>query len=235
MNLKGVLEYLADLESNNGKEWFNANKKRYQEAGAEFEGLLARLLSSMSELDGRFPGLDPRELTYRLNRDTRFSSDKSPYNPTFRACISPAGKALVPVGFYLSVSPRDRSLLGGGLFSTVLKDATSMIRDHISRHGGDLEGIVKNAEFAFAVKGDALKNVPKGFDPNHGQAEYLKNKSWYLEHSITDAFLTSDDFTKEAARIFSRMKPFNDFLNEGLKNFKMPSECRVFGRKTKKA
>ena len=65
--MKEALEYLADLENNNSKEWFNASKKRYIAADAEFEGLLARLLSSMSCLDERFPELDPRELTYRLN------------------------------------------------------------------------------------------------------------------------------------------------------------------------
>ena len=228
-----VLKYLADLENNNSKEWFNGNKKRYNEAGAEFEGLLARLLSSMGDLDERFLELDPKGLTYRLNRDTRFSNDKSPYNPKFRAHISPAGKALVPVGFYLSVVPRDRSLLGAGLYSTVLKDATTLIRDHIAKYADEFEAVVKNEEFAsrFTVKGDALKNVPKGFDPNHSQAEYLKNKSWYLEYPISDDLLTSKYFVKEATSVFSRMKPFNDFLNNALKNFKMPSECRLFGRK----
>jgi len=231
--VKGVLEYLADLEKNNNKEWFNANKKRYQEAGAEFEGLLARLLSSMGCLDERFPTLNPRALTYRLNRDTRFSEDKTPYKPTFRAVLSPAGKALVPVWFYMAVTPRDRSFLGAGLYSTVLKDATIMIRQHISKYPDEFEAVVKNVEFAprFTVKGDALKNVPKGFDTNHSQADYLKNKSWYLEYPISDDLLTSKDFVKEATGVFTRMKPFNDFLNDALKNFKMPSECSLFGRK----
>jgi len=232
--VNGVLKYLTDLENNNSKEWFNTNKKRYNEAGAEFEGLLARLLSSMGGLDERFPGLDPKGLTYRLNRDTRFSNDKSPYNPKFRAHISPAGKALVPVGFYLSVTPRDRSLLGAGLYSTVLKDATTLIRDHISKYADEFESILKHVDFVFTVQGDSLKNVPKGFDPNHSQAEYLKNKSWYLEYPITDGVLTSEGFVKEATHIFSRMKPFNDFLNDALRNFTMPSDCRLFGRRTQK-
>ena len=229
--MKRVLTYLADLESNNNREWFYANKKRYQEACMEFKGLLARLLSSMGGLDERLPELDPGALTYRLIRDTRFSEDKSPYNPKFRAHISPAGKALIPVGFYLSITPRDRSILGAGLFASVLKDATTMIREHISTYADEFERIIKHADFVFTVKGDSLKNVPKGYKPNHSQAEYLKNKSWYLEYPITDGALISEDFVKEATQVFSRMKPFNDFLNDALKNFKMPSECRLFGRK----
>jgi uncharacterized protein (DUF2461 family) len=74
------------------------------------------------------------------------------------------------------------------------------------------------------VKGEALKNTPRGYDDTHPQAEYLKNKSWYLEYPIADGlFETKDDFLKQATQIFQKMKPFNDYLNAALIGFQMPT------------
>lgn len=67
----------------------------------------------------------PKELTFKLARDTCFSHDKSPYNPVFRAHIGAMGKLPVPVGYYLMIKPGDASFLGGGFFTDMLKDATA--------------------------------------------------------------------------------------------------------------
>lgn len=73
------------------------------------------------------------------------------------------------------------------------------------------------------MKGEVLKNVPTGYDVNHSQAEYLKNKSWYLEYPISDSLiLDTDMFIREAVKIFALMQPFNCFLNSALKSFQMP-------------
>jgi hypothetical protein len=69
-----------------------------------------------------------------------------------------------------------------------------------------------------------LKNVPKGYDAAHPQAEYLKNKSWYLEYPVLDSLIeNTDDFVEQATQVFLCMKPFNDYLNEALKGFQMPA------------
>jgi len=75
----------------------------------------------------------------------------------------------------------------------------------------------------FPVGGSALKNVPKGFDPAHPQAEYLKYKSWYIEDPVPDALLLEGDFVPYAVERFLAMKPLNDFLNEALRDFQMPT------------
>ncbi len=100
-----------------------------------------------------------------------------------------------------------------------------MMRKYISAHGNEFAAIIRNKDFAerFSVKGKALKNVPAGCDKDHPQAEYLKNKSWFLEYPVADNQLDSaDDFTASAARLFRLMKPFNDYLNKALIDFKMP-------------
>ena len=169
--------------------------------------------------------LFPYTTLFRSVRDTRFSHDKSPYNPAFRAHISSMGKLPIPVGYYLMLKPGGQSFLGGGLFADMFKDATRMVRDYISAHGEEWEQIITAPSFQehFTVGGSALKNVPAGYEKDHPQAEYLKNKSWYLEYPIQDETLADGElFLSRAADIFRLMKPFNDYLNRALAGFKMP-------------
>ena len=75
----------------------------------------------------------------------------------------------------------------------------------------------------FTVQGTSLKKVPAGYDKDHPQAEFLKYKSWYLEYPVTDAeFVDGEAFLDHAVRVYQIMKPFNDYLNRALKNFRMP-------------
>jgi uncharacterized protein (TIGR02453 family) len=220
-----VLNYLSALEENNNREWYAGHKKQLQEANAAFEWLIQTLIFSISEFDKTILRHIPKELTFKLQRDTRFSHDKSPYNPVFRAHISSAGKLPIPVGYFLRIAPGDRSFLGGGLFAPMFKDATAMIRDYIASHGSALDTIIQDDAFSsrFTVKGEALKNVPRGYDETHPHAEYLKFKSWYLQYPISDSFLLSENFVHEATQIFLAMKPFNDYLNAALIGFQMPA------------
>ena len=225
MDVEMILTYLADLAANNNREWYHANKERYAKANKEFEALVGELMLELRRFDDTIPMTEPKELTFKIVRDTRFSHDKSPYNPAFRAHISSRGKLPVPVGYFLFVSPGGRSFLGGGLFADMFKDATAMVRDYISSHGEEWQAIITDPDFAghFTVGGTALKKVPQGYDPAHPQAEYLKNKSWYLEYPVSDEQLVKEDFVSFAADIFSKMQSFNGFLNKALERFEMPS------------
>ena len=226
MNTKPMIDYLSALSRNNNREWYHANKKDLQIANAEFEGLLQALILEIGKFDSSIIHNNPKDLTFKLVRDTRFSSDKSPYNPAFRAHISSQGKLPVPVGYYLMIKPGNQSFLGGGLFADMFKDATTMIRDYIVRNGSEWEKIIQKPAFAkyFTVKGTSLKNVPAGYEKGHPQAEYLKFKSWYLEYPIMDEELIDvEAFLAKAVEIFRIMKPFNDYLNKALAGFQMPA------------
>jgi uncharacterized protein (TIGR02453 family) len=224
MKTTAILSYLSDLELHNDREWYHAHKAQYQEANMEFIDFLQQLILEVGKTDSSVINNDPHALTFKLVRDTRFSHDKSPYNPAFRAHISSKGKLPVPVGYYVKIQPGNRSFLGGGLFADMFKDATNMIRDFIAEHGAEWSGIINEKSFSetFRVKGECLKNVPRSYDPLHPQAEYLKNKSWYLEYPISDELLQTDSFIHFAADIFIRMQPFNAFLNNALMGFEMP-------------
>lgn len=220
------MDYLSALSINNNREWYHANKDEYKEANAEFEKLLQTLMLEIGKFDNSILQNNPKDLTFKIVRDTRFSHDKSPYNPAFRAHISAKGKLPVPVGYYLMIKPGNQSFLGGGLFAPMFKDATRMIRDYIVQNGEEWEKIVHGPEFEkyFTVQGTALKNVPAGYDKEHPQAKYLKFKSWYLEYPLKDEELNDAKvFSKNAAEIFRIMKPFNDYLNKALVGFQMPA------------
>ncbi|MCI9665639.1 MAG: DUF2461 domain-containing protein [Angelakisella sp.] len=225
MSTQMILDYLTNLSANNNREWYHAHKAEYQAANAQFEELVQSLILRIGEFDTSVLGHAPKELTFKLVRDTRFSHDKSPYNPAFRAHISSMGKLPVPVGYYLMLKPGGQSFLGGGLFADMFKEATQMVRDYIAAHGSEWETVITAPAFQqhFSVHGTALKNVPAGYEKEHPQAEYLKYKSWYLEYPIRDEELANGSlFLSKAAEIFHLMKPFNDYLNRALAGFQMP-------------
>lgn len=220
-----ILNYLSDLRDNNDRAWYHAHKSEYAAANRQFEDLVQALIFRIGEFDGSVLGHAPRDLTFKLVRDTRFSRDKSPYNPAFRAHIAPMGKLPIPVGYYLMIKPGNQSFLGGGLFADMFKDAVRMVRGYIAAHGEEWEEIICAPAFRqhFSVNGTALKNVPAGYGKDHPQAEYLRHKSWYLEYPVSDAELEdADSFLARAADLFLLMKPFNDYLNRALAGFQMP-------------
>lgn len=221
-----MLDYLSHLAANNNKEWYHTHKAEYQEANAQFLSLIQELILKIGETDNSILHNSPKDLTFKLVRDTRFSHDKSPYNPAFRAHIAAKGKLPVPVGYYLMVRPGDQSFLGGGLFADVFKDATSMVREYIFRHSEEFLRIIEEPTFAgqFEVRGASLKNVPKEYPAGCAVAQYLKYKSWYIEYPVEDGLLQDlPAFAAYASEKFLQMKPFNDFLNRALEGFTMPS------------
>lgn len=225
MSIRTALEYLSALEQNNNRMWFHDNKEQYQIACKDFEELVSAVMAELCKADASILFVEPKELTFKLQRDTRFSHDKSPYNPSFRAHIGSKGKLPIPVGYFLMIRPGNRSFLGGGLFADMFKDATTMVRGQIAQHGDEWEEIITAVDFAehFTVQGSALKKVPQGYAPQHPQAEYLKNKSWYLEFPVADDIVEGEGFVRYATDVFMKMRPFNAYLNKALEGFQMPT------------
>lgn len=224
MSTGAMLPFLSELKFHNEREWFHAHKKEYNQAVREFEAIVEGLILQFAQADPQFLQFRPKDLTFRIMRDVRYRRDKSPYNPSFRAHFSPHGKRAIPVGLYLKIQPGNRSVIGGGLHTDMFREATIMVRDFIVQHGEEWEAILQEPSFAslFTLKGSALKNVPRGYDAAHPQAAYLKFKSWYVEYPLTDEQVLSPDFPVLAMRIYTVLRPFNDFLNRALAGFVLP-------------
>lgn len=222
MTTENILQYLTDLKENNQRDWYHAHKKEYQIAQIDFENLLQELILRIGEFDKSIIDKNPHDLTFKLVRDTRFSHDKSPYLPAFRAHIAKMGKQPIPVGYYIMIKP-GCSFLGAGLFADVFKDATTMVRDYIVEHSQEFEDIIKELGDDLKIQGTTLKNVPKGYDSDHFLSQYLKYKSWYIEYPIDDKLLQDCElFLLTAVEVFKKTKRLNDYLNCALIDFQMP-------------
>lgn len=220
-----ILSYLSALENHNDREWYHANQMEFEKAREEFESFVQELIRTLGREEPALFTRTPRELSFRLTRDTRFSHDKSPYLPAFRCHLSAAGKMPIPVGYYLSFQP-GKSFLGGGLFPDCFKDATASIRDEIATHGDEWEQIITAPDFAsrFTVCGTALQKVPAGYDSAHPQAQWLKHKSWFVEYPLDDSqLLDLNRLISVAVETFTLMRPFHHFLNKALADFHFPS------------
>ncbi len=228
MNMERMLTFLSALEFNNTRDWFHANDAWYREAKAEFEALVGALLPAVRAIDPIVCDRPAKELCFRLMRDTRFSKDKSPYSPAFRAHIGATGKMPIPCGYFISLRAGDRSFLGGGLFAD-FPESVKRVRDAIAADGAAFGRM--RAEMGLPVHGDALKRVPAGYDPDHPEAAYLKHKNWYAEYPLSDALVLRPDLLiPEVARACGRMRPLNDFLNKALEGIEMPKRGKDSAR-----
>lgn len=222
MNIEKTLIFLKDLSANNSLDWMKSHRAEYLEAKSEFAALIQDFIRGIAVYDPSIAFLQAEDLIFRLNRDTRFSKDKSPYHTAFRAHISTAAKKPIPVGYYISISPGN-SFLGGGLFASQFPQATRMVRDYIIQHEQELQSILNAPEFNahFVLEGETLKNVPRGYDKECPLAEYIKHKSWHLTYHLSDQQLLEGELSY-LTELFQKMKPLNDFLNRALDGFTMP-------------
>lgn len=218
------IEYLEMLQNNNTREWYQIHKKEKDTALNAFEELIQTLIDEISLFDSSVIGLEPKNLIFRLNRDTRFSKNLPPYKPVFAAHISPAGRFPIPAGYFIHVEPRNM-FIGGGVFASQFPEATKLVRDYLQNHTKEFLAIIQEKSFAnsFIVEGEKLKNVPRGYEKTHPLAEYLKHKSWDIEYRFSDEeFFSVNECVEEMVKQFKLMKPFNDFLNTALQGFSMP-------------
>lgn len=219
MNNQLIIDFLRDLVANNSREWFAANKERYQTALDAFRQEVAWFIVRIGEFDERVKYLSPEECIFRIYRDIRFSPNKLPYKNHFGAYICPnGGRTSLLSGYYLHLQP-DGSFLSGGIYCP--QPATlKQLRQSIDINYQELVDISSDRAFKKAFNGivspDTLKRVPTGFSPDSPAAEWLKYKHFIVEHPLDEAVLNAPDFAEKALAVFRAMKPFNDFCNEAI-------------------
>lgn len=214
---KSTIEFLEELRENNNRDWFLDNKQRYQEAKSNYEAFVKEILGKIIEIEPVMKGLEVGSCTYRINRDIRFTNDKSPYKTHLGAFMVRGGKQNGDryAGYYFHVEPGNNSMFAGGAYMPPAPWLTS-IRERIDDEGDKLVKILTDPDFkAFFgdLEGEKLKSAPKGYAKDHPHIELLKFKSLMVVKMIPDKVVTSakcHDLVEEAARL---TKPLNDFLN----------------------
>jgi uncharacterized protein (TIGR02453 family) len=215
-----TIKFLKDLKKNNTKEWFDANRKIYEMAKADFLNLTEVVLKSIAAKDETLAHLEPKKCVFRINRDVRFSKDKSPYKTNMGMSISRGGKSAISAGYYFHFEP-DACFIGGGIYMP-MPDEVKKIRQEIDYNWDEFKKIIASKKFS-SVFGDVTKSAefslvrpPKGYEETNPAIDYIKLKSWIASASLQDEELTDKNLVKKIVTVFEVLKPLIDFLNRGI-------------------
>ena len=214
------LSFMSDLKNNNNRDWFLENKKRYEAFKKDYHQLVKYFLDYLKPLDSSLELLEIKNCTFRINRDIRFSKDKSPYKTHLSIWLSGGSKNLNRAGYYLQIQ-QDQSFIAGGLYCPEPTDLKK-IRNEIAYFHEDLDAVIQEKNFKNIFEdldfeeSNMLKNAPKNFDKDHVAVKYLKLKSFTTTFSFDTKMVLEKDFVQKTGSKLIALKPFNDFLNRGL-------------------
>ena len=212
------LKFFESLARNNRREWFQPRKHVFEQHVKEpMIELVTALNSEFAKFAPQYVS-DPKKAIFRIYRDTRFSSDKTPYKTHIAASFARrGGERLAAGGFYFSVS-HDQIEVAGGIYHPA-PETMLLVRTHIAEHHQDLRRLLadrKVRRLLGDLQGDALTRAPKGFDPAHPAINLIKMKDWILDTTLDPSLGTSPRLYKELADRFRAMTPMIEFLNRPL-------------------
>lgn len=218
-----ILQFLRDLNQNNNREWFHANKARYTEVQTRWNAFCEELIREVGKFDPNIAPLTLRDCTYRIYRDTRFSKDKSPYKTHFGVFLAKGGKKSMHAGYYFHVGtgqgtnyPHVHMLAAGNYCYD--KHAIDLLREDISDGWDEFRhDVLAKADKRFEVDwSDALKRVPKPYDATAPYADWMRLKAHCLNAYVDDDFILADDLAQRVAALFRTTQPFIDYINRAV-------------------
>jgi len=213
-----VLKFLKDLAANNNREWFQANKERYESAKTEFENYINAVIHEIAKFDPALGFIDAKDCMFRIYRDVRFSKNKEPYKTNFGAWMTKDGRKSPGPGYYLHISPGEFFAAGG--IHMPDPDLLKRIRQEIYYNIKEFRKILENKEFKKYFDGidewDKAKLPPRDFPADFPDIDILKNKSYTVSFGFNEKDLKSDQFIRTIVAAFKAVKPYNDFLRKAL-------------------
>lgn len=238
MQAERILNYLSEIARNNNREWFYANKKEYDAVRKDFEADIINAISRIASFDASVAHLGIKDVTYRFNRDTRFSPDKSPYKRHFGAYIAAHGKKSLHGGYYIHLEPGHCMLCVGTYWLPT--NILNACRNEIMSRIDDWRSIVESRKFVnlFGRPGDVarapksadageydmglpkgfgivhLKSAPSGFPRDYEYIDYLRMKDYCCWRNVPDTFFEADNWIDEAIKVFKVGRPMMDFIND---------------------
>jgi uncharacterized protein (TIGR02453 family) len=215
-----TIKFLKDLKKNNNKEWFEANRKRYEAAKKDFEGLVQKVIEIHSKKDEELASVKVKDCMFRINRDIRFSQDKSPYKTNFGASINKGGRKSTLAGYYFHCEP-GQSFVGGGLW-VPMPEELKKVRQEIDYCFDEFKKIINSKKFK-AVYGDlykgediSLRRPPKGYEDTNPAVEFIKLKSFIAMQQLNEADLIRNNLVEKITDAFATLQPMIKFINRTL-------------------
>lgn len=219
MIAESTFEFLKQLTLNNNREWFNENRETYETARENFIKLADEVLNGIKNFEPLFYDTQIKDCIFRINRDVRFSADKSPYKKHFAAAFGQGGKNSGKNDYYLHLQ-NDETFVAAGLWQPESAQL-AQIRQEIDYSPSDLLDIINEKSFKKhfpEIYGQALKKAPKGYPADHENIQLLKQKEFIFMKKFTNEEVLSKSFKDEVIESCRILKPFLDYLNGVLYN-----------------
>jgi len=213
-----TITFLKALKKNNNKPWFDKNREKYNAAKYNLEEFVALLLQKMVLFDEDMKELTAKNCTFRINRDIRFSKNKTPYKINLSASFNRGGKKSIYGGYYFHLQPGGNSFVGGGLWMPEPENLKKL-RQEIDYCFPEFKKIIGAAAFKKHYGGlekddsQMLVNVPKGYDKENPAAEYLRMKSYIATKNLSDEEILSPKLADEVIQSFKALMPLVKFIN----------------------
>lgn len=217
LHLKTIefLQWLADF---NDKKFFDLYRPLYDDIRKEFVTFTKNLIASISKFDDTIEGVQSKECIFRINRDTRFWPDKTPYKTNLGTNIAMWWKKTSLAGYYVHIQPKWESFFGSGIYMASTQTARA-IRDAIYKNFPEFKKIITGKKFKAAF-GDIysyhepLKVLPKEYDKKHPSLKYLQMRDRLVIVPLKDKDVLAPDFEKKMLELSKLAYPFNNFLNK---------------------
>ncbi len=211
--------FLQGVIDNNNREWFQQHKSEFEAAKADVFQFAQTLIDGLSAFDPVIPSdLDPKLCVMRIYRDVRFSKNKDPYKENFAIAISAKGKNFDGPGYYLHIHPT-QSFVAGGCWMPEPHELKA-IRQEIDYNGSELHEILESPDFKNYFgeldTTEKLKTVPKGYDSDHPDIDYLKLKSFTANRSLNPVDLCNLHAAETVLKGFRALHPLMLFLRNAL-------------------
>ena len=214
--MKDIINFLEDLAANNNRAWFEANRDRYKAVKSRMDAVAKDFIEAVAAFDPSVEGVQVKDATYRIYRDTRFTKDKSPYKTWFGVYVCPRGKRSGLSGYYMHVEPdQNHYMLCTGAYCPTAGEIKS-VREEIMTEGDAFVETIRQAEGFDIDWSTAYKRMPQGWSAEDPHSEYYRLRNFLLVKLIDRDFVLSDDFISRAADQMSRTRPFNDTLNRAI-------------------
>jgi len=218
MDMESVLSFLRDLARNNDREWFNANKQRYQESLEKFRGFIGKLLGGMAAFDPAMDGLDSKDTIFRIYKDIRFSKDKTPYKTHFGSWMARGGRKSNDAGYYFHLEP-EGSFLAAGVHSPP-KEHLHVIRQEIVFNPAGFREVfhdpVITSRYERYGEEDKLKKGPVGFPAEFELIDELKYKHYIFSRNYSDNEVLKPGFPVQVAEDCRGLFPVVSYLNHAM-------------------
>lgn len=214
---KNSINFLNELRENNNKEWFENNRKAYDNLRIELIQFSSEIIKEISKWDDGYASLDPKKCLFRINRDVRFSKDKSPYKTNMGAWFSKGGKDWVLSGYYFHLEP-DKSFIAAGSYEP-MPEQLKLIRQEIDYNLEEFQSILNKKEFKTCygnMSGRSLKTIPKGYIKDNPAIDYLRFKDFIVTNNLAQESLMSENLIGFCVSSFKAASGFNNFLDRAV-------------------